>query len=220
MALIIHSVKGSKLEDLVKSNGDLRCDDFRCLIADFGLSKVVDPDQSQSVLGNRKYDSPEVTKLRAEGIERGNYSPLPSDVFSLGMLFYDIAEGETPFKSGHLLDESGFNDIFTANVEPALSKRWRRVSRDFMHYLQNMLSWDPTKRPAMPSIADLIEKVSLRGKNALDARVVLQDTYERETPAGDPLVLLVGPSGAGKTSTILHLIGMVARLFFSCLSLS
>ena len=70
-------------------------------IGDFGISKRICEQTSQLLkgLGNMKYTDPECLK------DPDNYvRNMKSDVYSLGMLFWEISSGRIPFESDSLSD--------------------------------------------------------------------------------------------------------------------
>lgn len=82
---IIHrDVKSQNV--LVKDDGTLKVADFGIALAN-GAMQITSED---SILGSVQYLAPELTK--------GNQATMQSDIYSLGIVFYELLTGELPYK--------------------------------------------------------------------------------------------------------------------------
>jgi serine/threonine protein kinase len=117
-------------------------DDFVKLL-DFGISKVQEPGsssltQTNSALGTPLYMSPEQAKSPRD-------VDLRSDIYSIGVIFYELLTGRTPFVS-----ESGeFTEIlfklFTQDPPPVKAHR-PDLSPELAEIVHHALARDPEKR--------------------------------------------------------------------------
>lgn len=132
-------------------------------LTDFGLAKPVTADTSMtaagSVLGTPKYMSPEQV--------RGRTTDHRSDIFSLGIVFYEMLTGDVPFKGGSLGDV--FDKILNQPVQ-SLESHGIKDGAGIDSVLQRCLAKNPEERYANPSqfLADLQE---LQGLPSSDAPV-------------------------------------------------
>ncbi|MCA8923143.1 MAG: protein kinase [Planctomycetes bacterium] len=113
--------------------------DVQVKVTDFGLAQMMDIDQSESLegrfLGTAKYVAPEVI--------RGKEATLKSDVFSLGILAFQLFSGTTPWRARSKVE------YITANLDydaPRLSDR-AEVSAGLSDVVDRMLAKDPEQRP-------------------------------------------------------------------------
>ena len=84
--------KGIIHRDL-KSQNIMVDDDLNVKITDFGIalsSNEADMTQTNTIMGSVHYLAPELA--------RGNIATVASDIYSLGILFYELLTGEVPFK--------------------------------------------------------------------------------------------------------------------------
>ncbi len=75
-------------------------------MSDFGLSRKVDPSSSGSltVCGTPVYMAPEVKQAFDSKMQKARYNGKAADVFSLGIVFYEMATSRNP-NSEALLDK-------------------------------------------------------------------------------------------------------------------
>lgn len=113
--------------------------DVHVKVTDFGLAEMMEIDNSESLegrfLGTAKYVAPEVI--------RGKKATLKSDVFSLGILAFQLFSGTTPWRARTKVD------YINANLDaeaPRLSDR-AEVSEGLSDVVDRMLDKDPDERP-------------------------------------------------------------------------
>ena len=121
-------------------------------LGDFGIAKVLEHTKqaAKTVVGTPYYLSPEI-------IENKAYS-FPSDIWSLGVLLYEMASLKPPFDAGSLHDLA---KKILAGWFPPLPKFY---SENFNLLVSTLLQVDPKKRPNInqilkfPLLADKIPK--------------------------------------------------------------
>ncbi len=138
---------------LLTSGGDVK-------LTDFGLSLHVSRKRStpkETLLGTPLYMSP-------EQINNAD-TTLASDVFSLGVIFYQIATGAHPFEA----DSVGeiFSQILTKKTQPLSENDYPAW---FTKLVENMLNKDPRKRP--PSATEVLQvfQSGLGERNTVDEK--------------------------------------------------
>ena len=153
--------------DIKPENLMVRPDGF-VKVLDFGLAQDLSSGTSASVVpaGTLRYMSPEQS--------RGEAATPAGDVFSVGIVLYELATGAHPFDSG-----SVFETLKALNeTEPLpLGTRNTFVPGALDTLVRRMLAKDPGKRPGAAEVARLLE-----GRIANDsAAVVAPVVPERKT---------------------------------------
>ncbi|SNX86635.1 probable calmodulin-dependent protein kinase type 1 [Melanopsichium pennsylvanicum] len=109
------------------------------LIADFGLSRVVD-DEKITVLsttcGTPGYMAPEIFKKTGHG--------KPVDMWAIGVITYFLLCGYTPFDRDTTMEE--MQAIINADYRFEPTQYWEHVSNRAKHFINQLLTIDPTKR--------------------------------------------------------------------------
>jgi TolB-like protein/Flp pilus assembly protein TadD len=127
---IIHrDIKSENI--MITKNGQLK-------IMDFGLAKLQGSSgltKTGTSLGTLSYMSPE----QAQGLPADNRS----DIWSLGVVFYEMLTGETLFKAEH---EAALLYLIVNEDPPAPSLLDRKIPHQLDMIVQRMLIKDPVKR--------------------------------------------------------------------------
>lgn len=127
----------------------------RAKILDFGIAKLLGDGpmrprtDSGLLMGTPMYMSPE--QCRGAG-----QVSFPSDVYSLGILLYEMVVGRPPFV-GEGSGEIMFQHI--SDAVPALP-RGPGTDEDLAQLIERMLDKDPTRRPTMAAVATLLEHLA------------------------------------------------------------
>ncbi|OMJ92677.1 hypothetical protein SteCoe_4556 [Stentor coeruleus] len=130
----MHS-KGILHRDL-KAENILISEDFRSKICDLGWSTYCDKPRN-TFCGTLDYMSPELLN--------GEMYSFPSDIWSLGILLYEMLHGKMPFDASN--ESEKLQNIKTKNffIEPKISQAGRGL-------LQKILTYDPHKRITLNEI--------------------------------------------------------------------
>ena len=154
----------------VKPGNVLLADDGTVKVSDFGIAKAAftgkDITTSGSVLGTVTYVSPEQA--------RGEEPDERSDIYSLGVVLYELATGRPPFTAETPLATA----LSHVNEAPPPPRSIRGgIPRDFEEILMTALAKDPADRPAS---ADEFRARLTKGHSAGATAVI------RRTPAPPP----------------------------------
>ena len=173
-------------------------------IVDFGLARLIereaegeDPaNAAGTVVGTPRYMSPEQA--------RGERPGPSSDVFSLGIVFYEMAAGKRPFVGDSL--RSTLNAVVSQEPEPP--SRWNpAVNRTLEQLILSMLRKRPSERPQAAEVASALVAIG-RKQASVESKLPAPRTpfvgREREvasisTLIRDPVVRLLTLTGAGGT---------------------
>ena len=155
---------------LIKDDGTLKVVDFGIALAQDALQLT----QSDSVMGSVHYLAPEIA--------RGEAATVQSDIYSLGIVFYELLSGEVPFRG-------------EAAVQIAM-----------MHMREPM----PSIRQLNPSLPQSVENIILRAtaKNKnnryASCEVMLQDLMTCLDPsrAHEPKLVFKTPSEGSRTIAV------------------
>ncbi|HEY1424157.1 MAG TPA: tetratricopeptide repeat protein, partial [Candidatus Acidoferrum sp.] len=159
----------------LKPNNIMQEKNGRILVMDFGLARSMDSSdgmtQTGALLGTFEYMSPEQAM--------GRHLDARSDIFTLGLIFYELLSGNTPYKADTAmasllkrnqesavpvaeLDHSipkGLSDIVGKCLQRDLEQRYQRVQE----ILADLDAWQG-KRPVSASVVTAAPSVIVAGK--------------------------------------------------------
>ena len=160
------------------------------------------------ILGTMRYMSPEQA--------RGDTTGTPTDIFSLGIVFYELATGHHPFMADSQL--SAMNAILTQ--QPFAPSRINpEIGASFEALILGMLEKDERLRPTASDVDEVLD--SLTGKRAVsfearsqsiairrttvgreEERAELRSCFDRTVQGQGLLVCVTGEPGIGKTTLV------------------
>jgi len=195
-------------------------DDQYVKVLDFGLAQLASPEMlsgetvSQvqtavgSVIGTMRYMSPE--QARSELLDSA------TDIFSLGIVFYEMATGRHPFLAGSPL--ASFHALVAENAVPP-SRLKPEIPQSLDQLILNMLEKDSRLRPSAelveaglnalrgaaptlgkPVVPTLTGPVNAVGREA--EREQLRGAFRSAVGGRGSLVCIAGEAGLGKTTLI------------------
>ena len=194
-------------------------DDGYVKVLDFGLARLVPTGmdaeaatlqytQPGTLLGSARYMSPE--QARGESVSH------PSDIFSLGMIFYEIATGRHPFATDSIL---GTLNAITAQVPVSPSRLNPEIPTAIEILILQMLQKDARLRPTAAEVEMALAEIGGQGVSGESRSPILRPrtrhTVGREKAhaelrealasafAGKGLLMCVpGEPGMGKTTLV------------------
>jgi len=159
----------------IKPDNIMVRDDGYVKMLDFGLARLLpttasDPEAMTlaqqttpgTVMGTLAYMSPE----QASGQTVGS----ASDVFALGIVFYELATGSHPFKSETMI---GYLHAITSQTPPSMTSLKSTLPPALDDLILRMLEKDAKNRPAASEVAQALEEIQkYGGSKTLPFRVV------------------------------------------------
>ena len=196
-------------------------DDGYVKILDFGLARLrveteSDPEgptlaretSPGRLLGTAAYMSPE----QASGLS----ASYPSDIFSLGIVFYELATGQHPFQSETLM---GYLHAISFQNPASLSRLKPEIPSPLNDLVLRMLEKEPSRRPTAAEVAQTLEELrqgnasgssthssfTPPGRNTVgrdSERNELRAGFKRVSAGQGGLLCVAGEPGIGKTTLV------------------
>lgn len=174
----LHHVKPEPIvHQDIKPDNVLIASDGTFLITDFGISKRIRNTMSKQSTRALKAGAPAYM-----GPERFSDNPEPvlaSDVWSLGVSIYELAEGELPFSGmGGMMMNKG--------VEiPMLSSGWSENLNDIMRWCLEKETWDRARADQVAEIAKAI--LDFQGKVCVESLIMDMKRNASSTVKGEKI---------------------------------
>ena len=223
-AFIAAHAAGIVHRDIKPENVMLRHDGY-IKVLDFGLAHITLPKAASAemetatrvtaegtIIGTTPYMSPEQIK--------GGLVGTASDIFSMGVVFYEMAAGRLPFTGETSL--AILNAIVNEHPVP-LARLKPDVPPAFSSLVMSMLDKDRSARPSAVEVDEALEKVFGSGSIPIPVTAVARRTVGREaerralveafqgTVAGRGLIATItGEPGIGKTSLAEEVLAEIA----------
>lgn len=198
---------------MVRSDGLVKVLDFGLARLEDSLPSPANEAQAETLegvlLGTAKYMSPEQA--------RGQKVTSASDVFSLGIVLYELATGRTPFSGGHLV--AVLNAIVESEHEPAARVNVG-IDVRLAALVDRMLEKRPEARPTLAEVIEQLEMVDVAHQEAQAASTVgfpvagasfvgrklelkeLQKAFADAQQFRGKAVFISGEPGIGKTALL------------------
>ena len=174
----LHHVKPEPIvHQDIKPDNVLIASDGTFLITDFGISKRIRNTISKQSTRALKAGAPAYM-----GPERFSDNPEPvfaSDVWSLGVSIYELAEGELPFSGmGGMMMNKG--------VEiPMLSSGWSENLNDIMRWCLEKETWDRARADQVAEIAKAV--LDFQGKVCVESLIMYMKRNASSTVKGEKI---------------------------------
>lgn len=168
----------------IKPDNIMVRDDGYVKVLDFGLARLLPTNSGENaatllefttpgmIVGTVAYMSPEQA--------RGETVKAPSDIFALGIVLYELATGQHPFKADSLV---GYLHGITLNTPAPLISLRPEVPAALDALVLRMLEKDASQRPTATQVAQALQEME-RGGHTEQPRNVEYETKILPTPSG------------------------------------
>jgi len=189
-------------------------------ILDFGLVKPLDPSSLEETLTHEGALLGTLRAMPPEQATGGEVDPR-TDLYSLGVLFYEIFVGHTPFRGGKPIEI--YEKILTQPPPPPRVLR-PELPAELSTLIESLLEKDPARRPQSASdVAGVLERIAhspalgkLGPAHGQDSRQLPSDAPTRPPPeAAEPPRARPGNRRARVLAAVLAVTALAALAYFS-----
>ncbi|KAF0512890.1 kinase-like protein [Gigaspora margarita] len=144
------------LDNFIKEHdGNILVDNGRLMISDFGLSKSLDNNSKSIAGGTTAFSDPQY--LQDQSLDQPLYKrDKPSDIYSLGVLFWELSSGVPPFKNIESQIRIALRVIKGGRETPI-----NGTPVDFMNIYRDAWNGDPNSHPKIEEIRDRLDNIRM-----------------------------------------------------------
>ncbi|RIB10752.1 kinase-like domain-containing protein [Gigaspora rosea] len=147
--------------------------DDRLLITDFGLSKSLENNTKSIVGGTCAYSDPKYLQ-NPFLYKRGK----PSDIYSLGVLFWELSSGVRPFKN--ITDQTGISFLVISGQRESPING---TPMDFLNLYNIAWNGNPDLRPNIAEIRDKLNNIAMDqiyyGEDVINEHYMVQSKHDQ-----------------------------------------
>ncbi len=131
-----------------------------CVVVDLAASDSLEYTRSREILAQPRYRAPE----RQGGPQRTKIAP-PPDIYSLGVILYELLAGRAAIPTGRVTDDVGRKMLPPL---PPLAEQAPHLSTELVALVMQMVAFDPAKRP---TAAEVMRRLDAAPERKLPATV-------------------------------------------------
>jgi len=131
-------------KDLKPENIFVDPSSFRVCVIDFGLSSIIDGRGDKKFCGSPLYMAPEM-------LQKEPYDPVQSDIWSIGVILYEMLLGNNPWSHAESLDD--LIDLLYRIEYPAF------LTKNAVNLLSGILRMDPENRLTLHQIKTTVHSI-------------------------------------------------------------
>jgi eukaryotic-like serine/threonine-protein kinase len=139
----------------------------RVKVCDFGVARQLEAPKSVGSSKEPRWTFGGTPAYMAPEVLESNHFNVRADVFSLGVVFYELLSGTHPFWSD---DVRITTNRIVKDAAPPLQRRGKKLPARLIRLIERMLSKDPAKRPSSTETLDELRSIQRRQTVMRDLR--------------------------------------------------